>query len=95
MENKNSNEPKVSSVVRVILYNELLAQAIRTLAHPAHVHEMGRQLDIAMEDFKVNVGGYMIEAMDYFDGGMLADQMNRKTYLSNAAIMRIRRGRKS
>jgi hypothetical protein len=46
---------KVSSVVRVALYAELLAKDIRTLAHPASIHEMQRQLDLAVQDLKVNV----------------------------------------
>ena len=57
MENNNTNYggDYISSVVRVELYNRLHLQAIRTLAHPAHIHEMANQLDIAVQDLKVNV----------------------------------------
>lgn len=70
-----NNKVSVSSVVRVELYNRLHLQAIRTLAHPAHVHEMAYQLDIAIQDLKVNVMSHVFDAMVFFgvvkpyDGG--------------------------
>jgi hypothetical protein len=71
MENNNA----VSSVVRVSLFAQLLAKDIRTLAHPAAIHEMNRQLDIAVQDLKVNVMTHTFDAMVFFgvvkpyDGG--------------------------
>jgi len=90
-----TNETKVSSLTRVNLYSELLAKDIRTLAHPAAIHEMQRQLDLAVADLKASVMGHIIIQMEAFENGMLWQQMNRKpSYISNAAMMRINRRRR-
>jgi hypothetical protein len=56
----------VSSITKIFLYQELLDQAIRTSAHPAHVHEMGNKFDAAIQEAMNNISLHNHEAMEFF-----------------------------
>jgi hypothetical protein len=65
----------VSSITKIFLFQELLDHAIRTLAHPAHVHEMGNQFDAAIQEAMNNISYHNYEAMVWFDHEIVAHRL--------------------
>jgi hypothetical protein len=61
------NETKVSSVIRLTLYTDLLARAIELSRHPASVQEYRYMLDKTLDELKVNVMTAQFDAMNYFN----------------------------
>jgi hypothetical protein len=64
---KETERDTVSSITKIFLFQELYDHAIRSLAHPAHIHEMGNQFDAAIQEAMNNISFHNAEAMHYFD----------------------------
>ena len=65
----------VSSITKIFLFQELYDHAIRSLAHPAHIHEMGNQFDAAVQEAMNNISLHNAEAVEYFDREIVAHRL--------------------
>jgi hypothetical protein len=55
-----------SSITKIFMYRELLDRAIRTSAHPAHIHEMERKTEGAVQEAMNSITLHNHEAMEFF-----------------------------